>query len=152
MAKRPVVVTLTSGFYSTSQLDTNFSNIQSSFDNTLSRDGSTPNSMSADIDLNSNDLLNVQTANVTTLKIGGVTVIPGDTVSAQTAASDTFSGDGTTVAFTTSIAPGSKDNTQVFIEGVYQMKASYSVSGTTVTFTTAPPDNTSIDINYFTSA
>jgi hypothetical protein len=36
-----------------------FDTISAGFDNTLSRDGTTPNSLSADIDLNSNDLLNV---------------------------------------------------------------------------------------------
>ena len=36
-----------------------FDTISAGFDNTLSLDGTTPNSLSADIDLNSNDLLNV---------------------------------------------------------------------------------------------
>lgn len=52
--------------------------------------------------------------------------------------SDKFSGNGSTTAFTLSVAPGSKNNTQVFIDGVYQNKAGYSVSGTTLTFTEAP--------------
>lgn len=55
---------------------------------------------------------------------------------------DTFSGDGTTVDFTLSVNPASVDNTQVYISGVYQEKSTYSVSGTTLTFTTAPPSDT----------
>lgn len=61
---------------------------------------------------------------------------------------DVFSGNGSQTAFTLSVAPGSKNNTQVFIEGVYQKKSSYSVSGTTLTFTEAPIAGTSnIEVN-----
>lgn len=55
---------------------------------------------------------------------------------------DVFSGNGSTTAFTLSVAPGTKNNTQVYISGVYQNKATYSVSGTTLTFTAAPPSGT----------
>ena len=54
-------------------------------------------------------------------------------------------GDGTTLVYTVSVAPGSKTNIQIYIDGVYQNKASFSVSGTTVTFTQAPPLNSSIE-------
>ena len=60
MAKQPTVTTISSGFASQSQLNTNFENIQNAFDNTLSLDGSTPNAMNADLDLNNNDLLKVK--------------------------------------------------------------------------------------------
>ena len=60
MAKQPVVNTISSGYASQSQLNENFSNIQTSFNNTLPLDGSTPNAMQADLDLNNNDLLNVK--------------------------------------------------------------------------------------------
>jgi len=59
---------------------------------------------------------------------------------------DTFTGDGTTVAFTASQSIDSKNNTQVYFDGVYQSKDNYSVSGTTITFTTAPPNGTDIDL------
>ena len=60
MAKQPTVTTISSGFASQSQLNTNFENIKNAFDNTLSLDGSLPNAMQADLDLNDNDLLNVR--------------------------------------------------------------------------------------------
>lgn len=60
MAKRPTVNTISSGYASQSQLNENFQNIQTAFDNTLSLDGSLPNAMQADLDLNDNDLLNVR--------------------------------------------------------------------------------------------
>jgi len=56
---------------------------------------------------------------------------------------DAFSGDNSTVAFTLSADPGSENNTQVYVSGVYQEKDTYSVSGTTLTFSTAPPSGTS---------
>ena len=60
MAKQPTVTTISSGFASQSQLNTNFENIRNAFNNTLSLDGSLPNSMQGDLDLNDNDLLNVR--------------------------------------------------------------------------------------------
>lgn len=56
---------------------------------------------------------------------------------------DVFSGNGSTTAFTLSGDPGSKNNTYVFVSGVYQQKSTYSWSGTTITFSVAPPSGTS---------
>jgi len=56
---------------------------------------------------------------------------------------DSFSGNGSTTAFTLSGDPGNENNTAVMISGVYQSKATYSVSGTTLTFSTAPPSGSS---------
>lgn len=60
MAKQPVVNTISSGYASQSQLNENFSNIQTSFTNTLSLDGSTPNAMQANFDMNNQDIINVR--------------------------------------------------------------------------------------------
>ena len=60
MAKQPVVNTISSGYASQSQLNENFSNIQTSFNNTLSLDGSTPNAMQANFDMNNQDIINVK--------------------------------------------------------------------------------------------
>ena len=58
---------------------------------------------------------------------------------------NTFSGNGTATIFTLTAAPGSKNNCQVYIDGVYQQKASFSLLGTTLTFSEAPPPNASIE-------
>lgn len=55
---------------------------------------------------------------------------------------DAFNGDGNTTAFTVSNAISSEDNTQVYVDGVYQSKDTYSTSGTTLTFSEAPPTGT----------
>jgi hypothetical protein len=52
---------------------------------------------------------------------------------------DTFSGNGSTTQFTLTSAIADEINTQVYIDGVYQSKLNYSTSGTTLTFSTAPP-------------
>jgi len=57
-----------------------------------------------------------------------------------------FTGDGTEVDFTLSAAPISENFLWVYVQGVYQQKDSYSVSGTTLTFSEAPPVNTSIEV------
>ena len=59
---------------------------------------------------------------------------------------NTFTGDGSKTAFTTTVEAGSKNNAQVYIDGVYQLKSSFSVSGTTLTFTEAPPLNSQIEV------
>src|SRR5210317_1205342 len=61
-----------------------------------------------------------------------------------------LTGDGSTTAFTLSGAPGSENNTQVFMDGVYQQKDSYTVSGTTLTFDAAPANNVEIEVMSFT--
>ncbi|CAB4144479.1 hypothetical protein UFOVP456_44 [uncultured Caudovirales phage] len=53
-----------------------------------------------------------------------------------------FSGNGSTTGFTLSGDPGSINNTGVFVGGVYQQKNTYSISGSTLTFTGAPPSGT----------
>lgn len=50
-----------------------------------------------------------------------------------------FSGDGTTVAFVLTYEPPNENNTQVYINGAYQQKNTYTVGGTTLTFSSAPP-------------
>lgn len=62
MAKRPTLTDVTSGFGTASVINSNNAAIETAFDNTLSRDGSTPNQMEASIDMNSNKVLNLPNA------------------------------------------------------------------------------------------
>ena len=65
-------------------------------------------------------------------------------VSTDLKASD-FTGDGSTTSFTLGYS-AVKPNTFVYIDGVYQLKNTYSVSGTTITFSTAPPLDSVIEV------
>jgi len=59
-----------------------------------------------------------------------------------------FTGDGTTVAFTLSSAPYSENTMLIYINGVYQQRNTYSVSGVILTFSEAPPTTSSIEVLY----
>jgi hypothetical protein len=70
-------------------------------------------------------------------------------VSAATAATyagtqsvDRFNGDGSTTAFTMTTSPATENNTSVYVSGIYQQKDTYSISGTTLSFSSAPPSGT----------
>ena len=55
---------------------------------------------------------------------------------------DTFSGNGSTTAFTMSVAPAGTTSVLVAVSGVLQDPSTYSVSGLTLTFSAAPPSGT----------
>ena len=63
--------------------------------------------------------------------------------------SDQFSGNGSTTVFTMSVAPANTASALVVISGVTQDPSTYSVSGTTLTFSAAPPSGTAnISVRY----
>lgn len=66
--------------------------------------------------------------------------------SSSSIAKDDFVGNGTTQAFTLSVTPFSTLFTSVYIAGVYQEKETYSITDSTLTFTTAPPNNASVEV------
>lgn len=77
MAKRATLSAVPSylpGTTSATAINDSDDKLNAAFDNTLSRDGSIPNTMLADFDMNSNDILNVDTLNVCKLKLDGVAV------------------------------------------------------------------------------
>jgi hypothetical protein len=67
----------------------------------------------------------------------------------STITTDTFSGNGSTTAFTMSVAPSNAASTLVAISGVVQDPSTYTVASTTLTFSTAPPSGTNnISVRY----
>ena len=63
---------------------------------------------------------------------------------------NSYTGNGSTTAYTLGVSADSENNTQVYIDGVYQNKATYAISGTTLTFDTAPATNAAIEVMTFT--
>ena len=62
---------------------------------------------------------------------------------------DTFSGTGSQVAYTMTVAPANTSSIIVAVTGVLQDPSTYAVSGTTLTFSAAPPSGTSnISVRY----
>lgn len=70
-----------------------------------------------------------------------------DEITALSFAVNSFTGTGAQLIFTLAAAAISKNHTLVFIDGVYQNKAGYSISGTTLTFSEAPPLNSAVEVN-----
>ena len=63
-----------------------------------------------------------------------------------------FTGTGSQTAFTLSAAPIAENNTQIYIDGVYQQKDTYAVAGATINFSTAPPNLSTIEVVSFSIA
>lgn len=62
---------------------------------------------------------------------------------------DSFSGNASTTAFTMSVAPATTSSMLVSISGVLQDPTAYSINGTTLTFSSAPPTGTgNISVRY----
>jgi hypothetical protein len=64
---------------------------------------------------------------------------------------NTFTGDGSTVAYTLSVSPSSKDYTFVNFDGTAQLRSSYSLVGNILTFTEAPLVGENIEVTSFTT-
>jgi len=67
-------------------------------------------------------------------------------ISGNVVAVDNFTGNGSTTAFSLTLSVSNKNNTQVYIDGVYQDKSTYTISGTTLTFSPAPGNGAKIEV------
>jgi hypothetical protein len=76
---------------------------------------------------------------IRTMQVAGLGVLTGLVY-------DNFTGNGSTTAYTLTTIPTNKNFTIVTIGGLVQNKVNYSVSGTTLTFTTAPPNTAPIEV------
>ncbi len=81
-----------------------------------------------------------------TLTIGSTA--SGGTVTVQR---NNYTGDGTTTVYGVSSTIVSENNIQIYLDGVYQDKDTYTTSGSNVTFSTAPPNTTAIEIMHYVS-
>lgn len=59
-------------------INENLKRVQDAVENTLSRDGTGPNNLTADLDLDGNDILNVDNVHTEVLVLGGKVVTPSD--------------------------------------------------------------------------
>ena len=92
--------------------------------------------------------------NNTTGKFEGYTNAWGDIGGGEaTITISTMTGDGSDTTLTLSAAPPSENALQVYFDGVYQHKDTFSFSGTTLTFSTAPASGVKVEaINLLTVA
>ncbi len=68
------------------------------------------------------------------------------TDSASVIYKDTFTGDGSTTAFTMANALNDENQSNIYIDGVYQSKSTYSVANKVITFSTAPASGHAIEV------
>ena len=72
-------------------------------------------------------------------------------VAASSLNQNNFTGNGSTTAFTLSQSIDDEAKTFVFIQGVYQEKSTYDISGTTLTFNTAPQNGYTVEVMAFST-
>lgn len=78
--------------------------------------------------------------------LSNVWAIMGYRPATNSLAVDTFTAGVSQTVYTLSSNPVSENNTQVFINGVYQSKTAYSLSGLTLTLTTAPATGAKVEV------
>ena len=183
------------------QINANNALIEAAIENTVSRDGTSPNTMTSSLDMNSNDIINIAALDASSITLDGISILSslpsvtprgawvtstayavGDlvtntaityicntahtsgtfttdnssgywttfaTLPATVKTPERFSGDGADTTFVLSATPTSEDYITVFIDGVHQNHDQFSLSGATITFTTAPPTGSNnIEVAY----
>jgi hypothetical protein len=121
-------------------LNDNFDAIEQAFENTLSLDGTSPNAMEADLDMNSNDILNTGTvyaASVQTsqLFLGGVPVEIGLNTSTATVVTFEFIATANQSSYDLAIlTPISAASVMVTVNGFTLSPTSISVTGSVISF------------------
>jgi len=137
----PDIGTLGNPVSARAAINSNFTAIENAFDNTLSRDGDTPNQMEADIDMNGNDLLNVKRIDADELYKNGVPF--EQTIAYADKKYQLFDGTGAQINFPLTDDPGSLGNLEVSIAGVLQRPGiDFTYNSTTLTFISAPASGT----------
>lgn len=99
----------------------------------------------------SDSVVNLTEGTGITLTQTSATEITIETAAGSVIYVDSFTGDGSTLTFTASQTIDNENDTQVFIDGVNQSKSTYSTSGTSLIFSTAPPLNSNIELNNISS-
>tara|TARA_R110000796_G_scaffold16675_3_gene51962 strand:+ start:5263 stop:7611 length:2349 start_codon:yes stop_codon:yes gene_type:complete len=86
MAKKATLTPVTDIPLNAGAINTQLNAINNKLDNTLSLDGSTPNAINADVDMNSNDILNAKNIYTTNITVGGVSLAASVSATAADAA------------------------------------------------------------------
>ena len=124
---------ITSGYGAVAALNANFDAIETAVENTLSRDGTTPNEMLANLDMNGNDILNANAVDVSSLTINGTPVQPSTGVTVASAfQSYTFTATLGQTSFSVTPYTPYVASVQVEVNGLSLPPADISVSGTNV--------------------
>lgn len=142
MAKKPTYSPVSDRDVNGSEINAALEAINNGFENTLSRDGSIPNQMEADIDLNSNDLLNVKTLQATSLTVDGEDL--SDAVTRAETAATNAEGSETNAATSASAAASSASSasSSATNAGTFATQASTSATNAATSETNAGTSET----------
>jgi hypothetical protein len=126
--------TITAKYASTEALNSAFDAIEAAIENTLSRDGTTPNEMEADLDLNNNNIINSGVVYTDRLVLGGIEVESASGVSEAVSTIIPFDYVATAGQTTFSTAPytPSADSVIVSVNGLVLPSTDISVSTTNI--------------------
>jgi hypothetical protein len=83
--------------------------------------------------------LTFATAPPTGVKVEAVTGSQTNMLYGHDVTVDKMTGDASDTTLALSVTPSNENHTNIYFDGVYQSKDNYTLSGTTVTFSTAPP-------------
>jgi hypothetical protein len=142
MAKKPTITTVSSGYQSTTTINDNFQNLRNAFDNTLSLDGSTPNAMQADLDMNSNDILNANLITTNEISVDGLNLndifsdIAADAASAESSKNAAAASEAASASSAASAASSATSASNNALLAVNSAEAAAALAGVTSTFTT----------------
>jgi hypothetical protein len=101
---------------------------------------------------NAFNFINTESVQVTvTPGVNGNANISFSSVSGSVVVRDNFTGDGNTVNFTLSTEPLNQIHTLVFVDLVFQSETAYSISGSTLTFTSPPSNGSNVDVYIYSS-
>lgn len=123
-----------SRYGSVDALNDNFEAIETAMENTLSRDGTTPNEMESNIDMNGFSILNAGTVQTGSITINGVTFVPTNDGTVNTSALVQYQFTATASQTDFSVSPYEPNiaTTLVFVNGINLSTADFSVDGTDV--------------------
>lgn len=100
-----------------STINDNNQSIEVAIENTLSRDGTSPNAMNSDFDMNGNDILNASNIDTNSLTINGEVVVPGSTINADTLLTAIKTVDGSDSGLDSDTVDGSHSSAFQFHDG-----------------------------------
>lgn len=143
----PDIGTLANSAAARQAINDNFSAIEAAIENTLSRNGLQPNQMEADLDMNSNDILNAGIVDAQAIYINGIPI--GQSFVYGTTVYKIFDADGVMTDFPLGTAPGSLGNLDVSIDGVTQLNGvDFTFTGTMLNFAVAPPNLSKVLVRF----
>lgn len=123
---------INSRYGSTDALNNNFSSIEEAIENTLSRDGTGPNFMETSLDMNSNDILNAGTVNMSSLVLGGIPVEPSTGLSRASFEQFSFTATAGQTSFSVAPYTPSFDSVRVIVNGLQLTPSDISTNGSNV--------------------